>query len=534
MAYTTYMSFLPRSHPGLVAAPTRLALTTPLITRIARLAWWPALILLTLYAVFYLQYALQLIAYPFGVDQGEGYDTWSAWLLRIGQLPYTNNDVFPYYSSNYPPLWSALASLPMTIFGPSIGAARAVSTWSTLLAAALIGLAAYRRVAGVRSASATLAGVLAGGLFLASPYVFHTTPLARVNSLALALALLALVLIEVPSRRRVLLAGLTLVAALFTKPTAVDAVATGVMFLALATPTRLPILLGVVVGLSGALFIALSAGTEGAFWTNTVVGNANAFDFSQLGTYLVNFVGLHGVLLVLATIEMVRSIHGRRWSPWVLFFPIALVMSLTVGKWGAGESYFLSVIAATSVLAGSALATLPVTRRRPLGSDQGDPDRTPRRSRSAAAFLGVALLVQLIVMSHGPITDALPVLQDRGLQASLLGRGPSPEDRALAIGIATRVAERPGLILSEEPGFLLAIGKPVIGNTTHLRNLYQSGDWDPAGLITDINARRFDMIVLSAQLFPPPVLAAIGRSYNMDYAVKINGAPYYLFVPNQD
>src|SRR5207302_7394688 len=109
------------------------------------LAIWRVVSRLALYAAFYVQAAGHLVAFPFDFDQGEGYDAWSGWLLANGQLPYTDNESFPYYSSNYPPVWSWLVSLPMQWTGPGLAPARAVSTAAGLLAALVVGLAARRR-----------------------------------------------------------------------------------------------------------------------------------------------------------------------------------------------------------------------------------------------------------------------------------------------------------------------------------------------------------------------------------------------------
>src|SRR3954465_7837532 len=75
----------------------------------------PALGLLLLYCVIYVRFAGGLIVSPFGLDQGEGYDAWSAWLIAQGELPYGHNVTTQYFSINYPPLWSALVSIPMAI-----------------------------------------------------------------------------------------------------------------------------------------------------------------------------------------------------------------------------------------------------------------------------------------------------------------------------------------------------------------------------------------------------------------------------------
>src|SRR5260221_10552734 len=62
--------------------------------------------------------------------------------------------------------------------GRGLASARLVSTVAALGVAGVLGLAA-QRISG-----RSLAGLLAAGFFLTSPYLFHTAPLARVNSLA--------------------------------------------------------------------------------------------------------------------------------------------------------------------------------------------------------------------------------------------------------------------------------------------------------------------------------------------------------------
>src|SRR3979409_1272547 len=206
--------------------PARLGFATGLGVR-QGIELWPTLLLLFAYAVVYVQFAAQLAGFPFDLDQGEGYDAWSAWMVNLGQLPYSNNVDFPYYSSNYPPLWSYLVSIPMAWLGPGLAAARLVSTIAALGAAGVLGIAAQRL------SGRPLAGALAAGFFLASPYVFHTTPLARVNSLALLCGVIGLTLFERPTKRTVLLGSAALLAALFTKPTAIDAALAGLLSLVL-------------------------------------------------------------------------------------------------------------------------------------------------------------------------------------------------------------------------------------------------------------------------------------------------------------
>ncbi len=507
-------------------------------------ALWPALAVLGLYAAFYVQLAARLVGFPYDLDQGEGYDAWSGWLIHLGQLPYTSNAVYPYYSSNYPPVWSYLVSIPMAWTGPGVGSARVVSALAGVLCAVAIGVAA-RRLSGSWWAAA-----LAGGFFLASPYVFHTTPLARVNGTALLFGLVAMLLAEkvpgpgpqVPgdgagtrpgwrlgtgdsrlggSRRWTVLASLAMLAALFTKQTTLDALAAMLGFLLLVDRRRGLEALLMVGGGGLALLGALVAATRGAFWLNVVAGNANPFDFGQLAFYFASFSALHVAVLALAALELALQVRERRLSPWSIYFPAALLTALTVGKWGAGESYFLGAIAGACVLAGAGISRLLRAAR----------ELRPRASLGVAAGLGVALLLQTLLMAHRPVTDTFPALKDAGPQAAYLGRAPSMADRQAADRLADVIRSTPGPVLSEDPSFAVAAGKGVVANATHLRNLYQAGLWDPTALVNDVRARRYDVVVLNAELYPEPVLAAIGRSYFLVDTVRINGSTYHVFLP---
>src|SRR6185503_1232273 len=120
---------------------------------------------------------------------------------------------------------------------------------------------------------------------------------------------------ERPTRRTVILGSLALLAALFTKPTAIDAVVAGVVAVSLRQP-RLGLLAGTIIstlalaGLGGLMLL-----THGSFWLNVVAGNANPFDLDQLVGYASNFSFVHCVLLAMAVAEGVWLLRHRRWSP---------------------------------------------------------------------------------------------------------------------------------------------------------------------------------------------------------------------------
>jgi hypothetical protein len=304
---------------------------------------------------------------------------------------------------------------------------------------------------------------------------------------------------------------------LFTKQTTLDAVAAGLLWLLIRRP-RTGVTVGLSIGALGAAGLAtLIVLTGGAFWLNVVSGNANSFDPDQLTGYALNFGLLHCVLLALAAAECVRALRHRQISVWTLYFVTSCLASVGVAKWGAGESYFLAAIATSCVL-GACWAARVL-------------ENAGAQTRVA---LSAALLLQAALLSHGTLSDSIGWLPDRGPQGALLGHAPGLADRVEAERLADQIRLLPGPALAEDPSFAVVAGQSVIGNATHLRNLYQAGLWDPTPMVNDLRARRYAIVVLNAELYPEPVLAAIGRFYFLDRAVRINGATYHVFLPGSD
>ncbi|HZT07356.1 MAG TPA: hypothetical protein VFC51_10020 [Chloroflexota bacterium] len=500
----------------------------------------PAFALLVLYAFVYVRFAIRLMAFPFGWDQGEGYDAWGAWLTAHGQLPYSQNGAFPFFSINYPPVWSLLVALPEAIAGPSLAPARIFSTLIALVDVALIGAAAWRRTrSGTPYASPLIAACLAGGFFLASPYVFHTTPLARLNSTLTLFTLLALTCAERPTPRRTVLCTVFLLAGIFTKPTGLFAAAACLVWLVGARP-RLGVIASCAFGVTTlALVASLNLLTGGAYWLNVVTANAGQYDLTLLGRYLVNFAIVHPVVLAFGCTEAWRALRGRAWSPWLAALGASLGQALLVGHVGAGESYFLDFIAVACVLSGAAIARITASTDSSCGGI-GVRGSAPLRRRagellaaggSPIVLLGALVLVQALLMAHGPVSRHVDFLPDRGLQGWILGREPTADDQDAGEEIVQLVRSSQGPVLLEEPSFAIAAGKEVVANASHLRDLDEVGLWDAQALVTDIRDRRFGIIVLSAQRYPASVLEAIGRSYYIARSLRMGAGTYSVFLP---
>jgi len=475
--------------------------------------WAVALAGLLFYLLVYVAHTANLAAYPYDLDQGEGYDLNSGWLLAQGRPIYTDNSRFPYYSSNYPPVYSALLAPILAQAGRTLAAGRLLSAAAALLTTLLIGVIVRRQTGnGVAAVTAAL-------LFISSTYVFHTTPLARVNALALLFALAGVACCLGRGIAWIVGAVVLFLLALFTKQTTIDAVAAGLLALALRD-MRVGLLAGVVIGFVGGIgLLVLDTVHQGAFWLNVVVGNVNPFDAQQAVDYYVNFLQLHLIVVLLAGWEAARAVRARSVGALELYWLLSLVLAVSVGKWGAGESYFLAPVAASVVLTGQAIARL---------------HRESVRRAWLLAAVGSLLIVQVGLFVHGPLYRLGPLFADRGAQASVLSRWPGAPEVGAAAELVELLRKAEGPVLLEDPSYGLAAGKEVVGNATHLRNLYQAGAWAPDNLVNDLRDRRFSWVVLNAELYPEPVLAAIGRYYYLYETYEVNGTTQQVFAPGEE
>ena len=69
------------------------------------------------YLLVYVNYAWNLFLFPFDYDQGEGFELVDTLLFSRGEWPYRNIDSYPFYSSNYPPLFHLLTVPLVWLFG---------------------------------------------------------------------------------------------------------------------------------------------------------------------------------------------------------------------------------------------------------------------------------------------------------------------------------------------------------------------------------------------------------------------------------
>jgi hypothetical protein len=509
---------------------------------------------LAVYAV----YALSLLSFPFDYDQGEGFELNDTVLLSQGQWPYRDNAVYPFYASNYPPLYHVILIPFVWLFGPQYWYGRLAGFAAALITAGAIGYAVHRRT---RHRPVAL---LSGLAFLASNYVYHIGPLFRQHMTMVMFETLAVVTIaglraddDPRQRRRKLIVGLLfLLAAGFTKQLAVVTVAAAFVYLFLRWP-RQALAWGLALAVvAGAIFLWINLSTAGQWALNIITANVNTYLFNQFTGLVRQFVGLHGALLLLAIVVVMYELYLDRLSIYAIWFVAATVDGLLAGKWGAGDSYFVTLIAAICILAG--IFAGRCLNRQWRWEGQIGQLQLPRRILAFAPALGLfasgLFIVYGLAVIHLPLDGPVfgPLARVLNLHSNTkfvdfydsagwtmgyatIGQIPTPTEsangwRIVDAATGSKGDSRP--ILSEEAAFSFRTGKPVVTNPTQLLNLYQNGYYDPSNLVRMIDEQAFGAVIFRARFYPQPVLDAVDRAYTIEQTIPMNGYDYTVLVPD--
>jgi hypothetical protein len=518
-----------------------------------------ALALLALVGQFlvYVHYSISLFRFPFDYDQGEGFELYDTVLHARGQWPYQDSQVYPFYTSIYPPLFHLLTVPWVWLFGPQMWTGRVVGFAASLVTAAAIGWG-VRRAAGNR-----IIAVLSGLTFLASNYTFHIGPLFRQHMTMVMFEALAIVALssfaaektepaeknensappsgvkDTPWRvnKWFWLGLLFLLYAGYTKPLALATVLAGLAFLFLRGPRRATLAGLALAVAAGGIFLWINLATQGWWYVSIIRANINTFDPQQALSLYRQWSSLHLVIALLAAGRLIYELYLTRLSAYAVWFAFAFANGALAGKFGAGESYFVTTTAAACALSGIALAR--------LGERSGC--WAPRWAIPVAIAIPLLYLAQARLTLHlytdgplyGPIARALGVTGNNGPDQDYydsqgytqLGPRPKLADHQAGYAIAEMARQAPGPVFSEEAGFLFVAGKPVVTNAFPQLVMYQAGLFDPAQEIAMIEDQAFGLVILRAQFYPPPVLQALGASYQPKTEIQMNGFTYRLLEP---
>ncbi|MCS7324316.1 MAG: hypothetical protein RMJ86_02080 [Anaerolineae bacterium] len=522
-----------------------------LFAAIPALLMGAALVALAFHFVVLLVYARALLNFPFDYDQGEGFELYDAIRLARGEHIYLDNAQFPFYSSNYPPVYRLLLAPLVAVFGPNIAVGRAVTLTAALIAGVAVASAAWR----MWSASAPFAlraslSSMAALAFFAANDVYHIAPLARAHILmvmfSLAGALVVNHALEARSPRAAVLGVVLLMLAGYTKLQAVDVLVAGFGLLLLRRPRWFVWALAICLAFTLAFVLGMNALTAGQFWINVVAANVNEYDLAVTGQTYVRWLRLQAPLIVggVAYVmwDVVRAWRARSTQPltvWSLYFLTSSAMGMLTGKWGAGPAYLVSSIAVGAVctagVLGRAWAKLHA-----------------RRVAAASALVGLMagglFLIQAALNLHlptsgrffGTVARWLGVAEQQAYPPyayydssgyTQLGHLPLPADVNNGWALVQRLREVEGPVWSEEAMFTLLAGKDVVTNPTQLLNLSKNGTLDTSQMIAMIERRAFGAVVFRALFYPDDVKAAIFRNYYWAQKFDINGFEYWLLLP---
>jgi hypothetical protein len=528
-----------------------------------------ALFFLLFYFAVYVVYAVNLMQFPFDYDQGEGFELVDTIMFSQGRFPYQSVEPYPFYASNYPPVFHLMAVPFAWVFGPAYWYGRLLGFLGTLITSAAIGYAVYsfefRKGYGRGS---VMIAVFSGLAFLASNIIYHIGPLFRQHMTMVMFETLAVIVLafahEIPDsskRRRTIASGLLLlIAAGYTKQLAAFTAIAVFGWMFLRSPRR-SVGWGAVFALVGVgIFAWMTWATNGEWWRQAILANVNQIRFDQVeGLYRLWFA-LHGFLIVPAVLLIVYELYFDRLSVYSIWFVVAALLGgVSSGTWGGGDSYFATSIAAMCILSGIfATRTLNAGWRFPphyLSRLLIDP---LRRFSPVATAVGL-IIVPLLYLGYGravlhmPTTGAVfePLANVLTIEPNALNGFYDSAGRIAGgyadIGHLTtqadidagwRIVERARAtdkpVLSEEASFNLLAGKDVVTNPTQLLNLWLRGLYDGGELIGMIERQTFGLVVLRAQFYPEPVLIAIQTHYKLTETVQMNGFEYMIMTPKAD
>ncbi len=528
----------------------------PLLAWGVRLLSLLAIIAFLGYLAVYVTYAVSLFRWPYDYDQGESFELYDAVLHSQGEWPYRNPNVYPFYASNYPPVFHVLNVLVFPFFGQTLLSGRVLSFIITVLTAAVIGLTVHRRTGGA------FLPTISGLAYLASNFIYHVGPLCRQHLTMVFFETLCVYFIasavdahsgdasggdasgrlpqgrSTKARWNLLLGFLFLFLAGYAKQLAVFTAAAVFFYLFLRRPRRA---IGLALGFGavfGAVFLLINVATEGYWWLNTIAANVNTYMYPQLLGLTRSWLKIHPVFILLAILMVMYETYVDRISAHAVWFVGAVGTGIMSGKWGAGEAYWATSVAAAIILAGFALGKLR----------QWIAQHHPAWRGAVALLIPTLMLVQATRMVHLPTEGPIwgPVARTLGVAGqsayadypyydavgyTQVGHLPLPRDYEAGARIMeyVRATDRP--VLSEEAAFTMLAGKPVVTNPTQLLNLYNNDLLDTTELEAMLREQAFGLVVMRAQFYPPPVLSAIGQHYGVVEHVPMNGFNYIIMKP---
>ncbi len=426
------------------------------LNSIARLLNYALIAALGLYFVIYILHAYQYITYPYQLDYVEGYLLDFANKIAHGETIYNNISNYPFIPGLYPPIYMLICAPFVKIFGLSFMIGRTISVVSALMTAFLI----YKIVALKAEKRISFVAAL---LFFSSPYVFHMTTLFRVDALGLLFCLIGVwFILRYENTKAIFLSIPFFLLAVFTKQSFLVAPAVSLIYLFFKNK-RLAIKIAVIFAISVLIiFLIINYITNGQFYIHMVPYQGLSPILHLIIQRYGNFIQDHAIIFGLSLILVIHTTIKRQWWIFSLYFLLAALAALTVGRIGGNINYFLELIAVCCIVSAFVLKSVQFHIR---------------KGTLLGAFVLCLFLMQLALFSHGPfepLADKLKADQK----------------------VSSMIEATQGDILTEDAGLALLNGKELWIEWALGTQLNKLGLWDQSTFVSDLQNKHFALIVL--------------------------------------
>ena len=475
-----------------------------IISLIVEISIWIGIFILMYGALGALSTQIEAILFRYPLDYGEAPLINQAMQLNAGNPIYRQSlDEPPYTIANYPPVYVGVMALFERIFGPAFWYGRLISTLSAIGSAVMVSSIVYSRSHNWKIA------IIPALVFYNIPYTIGWSTLARIDHLALFLALAGLYLLfkEKPNKRlfdsNLIWGSIFLVFAIYTRQSyALAAPFAGFLYLLRRDWRRAAILTGFVGGMSLVLFGLFNLMTLGGFYFNIVTANINPFGIERMVNNFRNFFDLAPFLFILAALGSILVINRVRGWPLPIGFAFGgLFSAITIGKIGSNINYFLEFAAGLSLLLGFSIFVL--------------------YQRSAKSWMAISLCIVMSLTAWQGFHFSQKVQDDT--RSSLEIRQGAIEELQDLENLVAQNLEQP-ILADEYMGMLTLNGENLYLQPFEVTQLVIGGIFNQQILIGQIAEEKFSLILLQEdagwiqalqERWTPEMLDAIRAQYRL-------------------
>ena len=417
----------------------------------------------SLYVLFYMINAYTAITFPYAIDYGEGILLNQAKLISQGINIYQDISDYPFTMAMYTPLYSLLSSLFIKFFGISFSSGRFISVASAII----IGILIYVII---KEKTNRQIALLSSLIFFGSPYIYAWTSLFRVDTLGLLFSLCGIYFVyKYENNNNVYVAIPFFILSIYTKQSFIAAPLASVIYLVLRDKKR-GIAFAGLMGLSVIIpYAIINYFTEGEFYLHTVVYNASTFSIKMAVVRYLEMMKSHMILFGFAMTYTIYKLSNRELRLIIIYFMIAVVMAISVGKPGASVNYFLELIAISCMLSGALLGEMKFRIDNEILSNK---------------LIIVLLLLQLVSFFNVPHGYWWRQGQDKATAINNFNK------------ISSYVKQANDNILSQDASFVVLNGKPYLYQPAVLTELQRQGIWDQSRLVGDLQDEKYSLLLL--------------------------------------